>query len=451
MKSLFWRYLLTQWAALFLLLAISVGLTNYFATQRTKALSTLQPTNLVLNAIRIAAQEGEEGLKAWVKDINRQQVALTIYVLNAQDQDILDQDVHPRLLYSLRLARQNTQNRHSTDNLRQDATWWQSHLLTLPDGGKLRLVFLPYDNSRWDLLSLHPISLILIFLALLITFIFCWLMARYVAWPVEKLGQATRLFAAGHLATRAPVMLSQRQDALGQLAQDFNAMASRIQTQLETKEQLLRHLAHELRSPLTRLQLAVELASHKGTQLDKQLARIAREGERLEIRLQHILLLARSSELAGSCSDIDIGELISEIVHDSMYEHHAPHIIWQAPCQTVLFHGDRHSLHSALENVIRNALLYAAQAGPIQLRVEQEPHAIHIYVRDAGTSLSTADIASMFEPFQRAMQHRQQEGSGLGLSITQACIQAHGGYVEAYLLPQAQGFEVHLCLPAIRP
>lgn len=447
MKSLFWRYLLTQWAALLLLLVLSIGLTTYFSSHRTEALNAAQPTNMVLNALRIASQEGEAGLKEWVRDINRQQIALTIYILNAQDEDILGQEIHPRLLYSLKLARQGANNRHSTKNLLPTATWWQTHLLTLPDGGKLRLIFLPYDNSRWDLLSLLPVSITLILLALAITFIFCLLMARYVAWPIEQLGQATRRLAAGHLHTRAPVRVSQRQDALGSLAQDFNTMASRLQSQLEAKEELLRHIAHELRSPLTRLQLAVELAKQKSAPLERQLERIRRESERLDTRLKHILQLARSSELAGSCQHFDLVELIEEIISDSAYECQKPTIHWSPPPEPILFFGDRHNLHSAIENVIRNAVLYAGHAGPICVQLLQDGQYTHIYVRDKGSSLRAQDIAVMFEPFQRSMQHRHQEGTGLGLSISKACIQAHGGEIFARLLPHQQGFEVHLQLP----
>jgi two-component system sensor histidine kinase CpxA len=161
-------------------------------------------------------------------------------------------------------------------------SWWEPQKLVLPDGSQLLLLFLPFDSSHWEVLALSPVALALVLFALAVTAPFCWALSRHVTAPLAQLRQTTHALSAGRLDAHTPAKLARRKDELGQLARDFDAMADRLKALVDTREQLLHNIAHELRSPLARLRLAAELARRKDERQDLQLDRIELECERLD-------------------------------------------------------------------------------------------------------------------------------------------------------------------------
>ena len=137
-------------------------------------------------------------------------------------------------------------------------------------------------------------------LALVVSAVVCFLLARYIVAPIDRLRHATRQMAGGDLNVRVSSSMRGRHDDLGLLATDLDTMAERVRTLLETKQQLLRDVSHELRSPLARLQLALSLARRQDNPAERHLARIACEADRLEQLIARTLKLARLERPAGT-------------------------------------------------------------------------------------------------------------------------------------------------------
>jgi two-component system sensor histidine kinase CpxA len=286
----------------------------------------------------------------------------------------------------------------------------------------------------------------------------CYLLARYLAAPVDRLRLATRQLAAGDLDVRVLPALRGRQDDLGLLAADLDAMAQRLRLLLEAKQQLLRDVSHELRSPLTRLQLALSLARRDHSSADRYLARIACEADRLEQLIARTLKLVRLERLANAPIEprsVDIGELLHHIASDVAIEADA------RGCQVnvqvrepVLVCGDPELLRSAFENVIRNAVRFSPAGAVVVVstrRVAESDtgESVEIAVHDSGPGVPEKELSLIFEPFYRvdaARAHQGTAGEGLGLAIAARALAVHGGAISAHNMPGG-GFAVVVTLP----
>ena len=152
-----------------------------------------------------------------------------------------------------------------------------------------------------------------------------FLLARHITDPITKLRKATREFATGNLGTRVSETLGKRQDEIAQLGLDFDQMTSQIQNLIKDRQQLLRDISHELRSPLARLFVALEISKNKASEdVMPNLQRIALEAERLNTLIGEILLLNKLE--TGSnlriCKLVDLSELIHRIGEDANFEAH---------------------------------------------------------------------------------------------------------------------------------
>ncbi|MEW6130371.1 MAG: ATP-binding protein [Acidobacteriota bacterium] len=286
----------------------------------------------------------------------------------------------------------------------------------------------------------------------------CYGLARYFTAPLVKLRQATRQLAAGNLSARVEAG-NRRRDELADLGRDFDEMAERIQSLMDAQQRLLHDISHELRSPLTRLNIALELARESdGEEARWALERIAREADRLNDLINQLLTLSRLESRASSQANeaIDLKRLVEEIVFDADFEAHsrnrAVRLIAASDCA---ISGNQQLLHSAIENVVRNAVTYTTQDTVVEVALRCETtgenhtssHAI-ITVLDKGQGVPQAALADIFRPFYRVADARDREsgGTGLGLSISQRAVEFHGGRVKATNAPNA-GLLVEISLP----
>ena len=196
--------------------------------------------------------------------------------------------------------------------------------------------------------------------AALLSAIISFFLARSLATPIEAVRSASRKIAAGDLATRVSPSIPARQDEIGQLAADFDAMAARLEAMQVANQRLLQDVSHELRSPLARLSVALEIARKKGAgQIESEIERIGLESERLETLVNDVLGLLRESSQAPSSLDeeFDLSELLSDLVEVVNYEvaEGKPGIVW-SPAGPCPFHGDRELMWRAVENLLRNAV-----------------------------------------------------------------------------------------------
>lgn len=293
--------------------------------------------------------------------------------------------------------------------------------------------------------------------AALLSALISYFLARSLATPLDALSRASRQIAAGELSTRVRHSMPRRQDEIGRLAVDFDAMASRLQAMQTANKRLLQDVSHELRSPLARMSVALEIARNKGTgKIQSEIDRIALEAERLETLVNDVLGLLRetSESTAKLDEDIDLAELLSDLVGVVNYEvpEGKPGIAWQ-PRQPCAFHGDRELLWRALENLLRNALRHTDPEHGVVLGLEQDSRKalVHLTVRDFGGGVPEAELEKIFEPFYRVQESRDRGsgGHGLGLSIAATAVRRHGGEIVASNAPNG-GLEVRISLPLNR-
>jgi two-component system sensor histidine kinase CpxA len=285
----------------------------------------------------------------------------------------------------------------------------------------------------------------------LVSTVICFFLTRHLVGPIDRLRQATREMSAGNLSVRMAPRLKGRQDDLALLAADFDNMAERVQNLLESKQQLLRDVSHELRSPLTRLQLALSLARREDGGVERQLTRIENEADRLEQLIARILKLVRLERPASAFQgvSVDVGRLLETIAQDVAIEAEARNCTVSVHTEPGLqVSGDPELLHSAFENVIRNAVRYGPSGSAVVVTAGRGDW-IHVTVRDHGPGVPEKDLKLIFEPFYRvdAARDRAGGGEGLGLAIAARAIAVHGGSIEAHNAGGG-GLEVAMRLPA---
>ncbi|NPU83881.1 MAG: HAMP domain-containing protein [Syntrophaceae bacterium] len=292
---------------------------------------------------------------------------------------------------------------------------------------------------------------------LLVSGFICYLLARYLTVPILKIGVAAREFAAGNLEVRVAPALGKRSDETSRLARDFDLMAERIASLLNAQRTLLRDISHELRSPLARLNLALELCREKADrEADKWLDRIELEAGRLNEMIGHILTLnqAETGITEADRADVDMVEMVREIAEDAAFEaegiRRGLKITALEPC---FVNGHRNLLRRAIDNVVRNAVRYSREGTDVEisLRCTEIPSGTEavIVIRDHGKGVPEEAIPNLFRPFYRVGEGREREsgGTGLGLAITEKAVRLHGGTVRAANAPGG-GLLVEISLPA---
>jgi signal transduction histidine kinase len=279
-----------------------------------------------------------------------------------------------------------------------------------------------------------------------VAILLCYWLAFHLTQPVRKLQKAVERFGRGDLSARAA---STRRDELGQLARTFDRMADRIETLLTAERRLLLDISHELRSPLARLGVAVELA-RSGDNLDAALNRIQKESDRLNSLVGQLLQVTRAEGDPNLLSReaIRLDELVQQLVEDARIEAAARGCTLQLDAQEpATVEGDPELLRRAIENVIRNAIRYAPRESFIEISLRPKDHRAVVKVRDRGPGVPDEALGQLFDPFYRVEtdRNRASGGIGLGLSIARRAIELHKGSIRAH---NAQpGLEVELELP----
>lgn len=294
----------------------------------------------------------------------------------------------------------------------------------------------------------------------LTTFVLVLLFSR----PLVRLRRAARRLAEGDLAARvegsSSGAMGSHSDEFQGLVHDFNHMAERLESMVGAQRLLLRDVSHELRSPLSRLSVALELAREdEPLDRDKHLARIEREAERLNQLIGQLLTLSsmEARESTRSFRPVSLNRLCEEILPDAEYE------AQRRPCTVVLEQeaecvilGDWELLYRAIENVIRNAIRYTGPETQVTIRVMESlidgKKVAAIEVKDCGPGIPDAELEHIFRPFYRVDQARSSwtGGFGVGLAITERAVRLHGGSLRAtnraeggtsilFLLPREDG------------
>jgi len=260
----------------------------------------------------------------------------------------------------------------------------------------------------------------------------CYLLAYYLTYPVRKLERAVERFGRGDLSARAA---TRRRDELGELGRTFDRMADRIQTLLDAEHRLLLDISHELRSPLARLRVAVELA-RSGQNRDAYLDRIDKEAERLNSLVGGLLQVTRVEGDPDSLrrEPVRLDRLLEELVAVSSLEAEARGSeVRLVGTQPATVQGDAELLRRAIENVIRNAIRHAPEGTAVEAGMEVAGGRVTVRIRDYGPGVPEEALPRIFDAFYRVETDRDRAsgGAGLGLSIARRAVELHQGTIRA--------------------
>lgn len=269
--------------------------------------------------------------------------------------------------------------------------------------------------------------------------------------PLRDLRDAVRrILQTGQTDDRVPVYGTQ--DDVDELSSLFNAMLARITTLIHAMRNSLDHVAHDLRTPMTRMRVTAEaaLASNDPAKYREALSDCLEESERVSSMLTTLMDIseAETGTMKLNVVPVELAKLIAEIT--DLYEDTAEDagLTLQAsvPAELIV-NGDRDRLRQALANLVDNAIKYTPRGGRIDVSASKEANAVVIRVVDTGAGISEQDLPRIFDRLYRGDQSRATRGLGLGLSLVRAYVEAQGGKVTAENNPGG-GSTFTITLPA---
>ena len=294
-------------------------------------------------------------------------------------------------------------------------------------------------------------------LILLITLL-CFALAYHIASPIHSIQLTARRVAQGDLKARVPASVSRRFDELSALAKDFDSMVGRLDLLMQTQKNLLNSVSHELRSPLARINLSVALLKKRYSEdSDDMFQRLDRDVTKIDLLIGQLLTLSRLEAGLSSAEreDVNLTQLVEGAAADSNFEAEASgkSVSFHATGEFITGKADPHSLRSACENIIRNAVRFTQPGTNVEVvlaidRSTPEPLAI-VSVRDHGPGVPEESLKAIFQPFYRISSDGQgPDGNGLGLAIAAEAIRLHHGTISAANL-RPTGLEMTIRLPIV--
>jgi len=360
---------------------------------------------------------GRAGLNAVIAKIQRIAQVQAVFT-DSQGTDLLTGQARPELLRRPARSRWRLPFPFTT----------RRPVIAREDTSKQYWLFLIDQRRNLTFFFLQPQHLWIIGLVTLL----CYGFAYHLTSPVRRLRTVLERFGQGDLSARAAI---RRKDELGELATSFNQMADRIQTLLAAERRLLLDISHELRSPLARLGVAVELA-RSGEDRAHMLDRIQKEADRLNELVAELLQVTRveGDPSMQKAENVPLDELLADIVYDSLLEAKSKDctLLLKAPVAVTLS-GDEELIRRAVENVIRNAIRYAPTGSPIDIDLKKLGGMAEICVRDYGPGVPAEALPRIFDPFYRvdSDRNRMSGGVGLGLAIARRSVELHKGKLTA--------------------
>jgi two-component system sensor histidine kinase CpxA len=452
MHSLLLRFFLAFW----LIIAITTGaaaISGYYYSERLREASeNFGDSETMLEASDSLQRGGRSGLENWLRS-QPDDPPVVVFILDEQNRDLLGRRAPTRIMEAIRRFgdRQGRSrgSRRDSDNLRPARPLTQ---LIGPDNAVYTMFVVPRRGALDDWFEEESLPYFLI-LAIAVSAIVSYLLARAISKPVRRFREATVAIAGGNLDTRVAQTVGARRDEIGHLARDFDVMTDELQRAWEQQTELMRNVSHELRSPLARLRVALELARRQAGDLP-EFIRIESESERLDGLIGQILNYSRLEARDGDDPvRIDLVDLVSVVVEDVNYECRSSGIDGVTIDLEVegnpVVDGFAEMLSSATENVLRNAVRHSPADASVTVRLRGDAADAIIEIQDQGSGVPEDEIEQLFEPFFRASDAAEKSdyrGSGLGLAITRRAIEKNGGSIAASNVTGG-GFLVSIRLP----
>lgn len=430
MRSLLIRIFLSFWSIIVITIVAAAALGYMYAERVRNTIQSFEVSDAMLAASSALREDGREGLTDWLRSLP-DVTASYIFILDDRGQDLLGRRVPPPVEVAIRRfgspGFQRPSQTREFGNLRPARPFTQ---LVGPDDQVYTFFVLPPQGrvGRW---LVERGIVVVIFLALLISATVSYLLARAMSRPIRRFRESAVALANGNLDARVADHVGKRRDEIGLLAQDFDRMADELQQASLRQKELMRNVSHELRSPLARLSVALELARRKSGDL-AEFDKIDKETGRLDEMIGQILKFSRlDAEVREQQQAIDLAELLHSIVEDVRYEYGDEARISADIDTTVSIHGYPAALRSGLENVLRNAMQHNRPGGEVFMSLEVEESEAVVAITDQGGGVAAEDLEKIFEPFYRATSDASKPGSGLGLAIASRAMAMNAGTMTA--------------------
>jgi len=451
MPRVFWRIFFAFWLVIVLSITATVVLNIRLDQARQQDGQTSERVERIARGVRLRAlrelnRGGPRALARWGRVQTRTGGRVQILILDAQARELNDRRIPPSLNPLTAAWRSDRPLPETPRGARKLAD--VSH----PVHG--RFLILAQTPPRPLLLRmfgpLGPVGLLAV--ALMASILISWLLARTLTRPITRIRKTGRALGRGELDARVEPKITKRKDELGELANDFNAMASRLQALLQRQQELLRDVSHELRSPLARMRVALTLVEDAKTDAERAeyLERMETEIQRLDGLIENVLRYARlTQEEFPDRTTEDLAAMLESLVDSARLEARAKSIdVSYSGPDHLPFSAYPELLERALENVLRNAIAYSPAGSRIEVQVTDSDDQVQIRILDQGPGIPDDKLEAVFEPFMRISAERSEQGrsGGIGLAIVRAAVARHRGSVRASNRPDG-GLEVRIKLP----
>lgn len=296
-------------------------------------------------------------------------------------------------------------------------------------GGYEYILLMPPKREAINkVIGLH---LLIVLSSIILIIIGIYFIMRWLLKPVKLLDEGVRRIRDGDMDYR---IKSRRTDELGLLITSFNEMRAEIKNMIKGREHLLVDVSHELRSPITRVKVALEFLDENETKKN-----ISDDIAEFESKISELLETERLNSKYGDIrkEETEISGLTSEVIKN--YDSIKPGIKVLSFPKNIKLNIDKERIRIVFRNILDNALKYSDPSGyPIEISVKEKIDEITIAIRDFGTGIPAKDLTFVFEPFYRVDKSRSKEtgGYGLGLSLCKKIMEAHKGAINITSKPE---------------
>lgn len=430
MRGVFLKIYLAFMVTALVTTAVTITLAAYYRQWSNDSVNLIAPTGGYISAAELILQQGGEPLLLeWLLRFERHP-SVNAYVFDDQGLSLLPDPPPTVVNYALSAESYEAQvNPVSRSEILVKApiesVEGRVYLLVVEFMHPLVVFNLP-AYLGWGLLA-----------SFLIFAIWSLLLSGYLTRPVRFMQKTVQAFASGDWHARMDPRSLRRRDELGELSREFNHMAGYIERLIHDQKQLVSDVSHELRSPLARSTVALELARLDAVpDQEEHLDRIELETQRLNEMIEDLLNMAKldAQQDHSHWSDVHCDNVLQQVVDDARFEHPDSEVnLTLAEGLPVVF-GDRKLLKSAFENITRNALLHTQEGTSVDLSARVKNGLIRIVIRDHGPGVPDDKLEDLLRPFVRAESARERlgqghRGFGLGLAIAHRVVSHHRGQI----------------------
>lgn len=434
-NSIFWR-LFTALIAVIVLSSALASAALWYAQQERIALGGLDlhagGRKAVQLALTVNAWGGRDALVQWLQSPSNSRP--TVYIVDESGSEISGRAAPEP---ALRAIASKMSARAEAAMLEEQAL---SAIVHVEIDSRPYTAFASYAGNPPDFRRLNPFHrdvplAAILAAAFILTALVSAVLAYYYTRPLRKLDAAMRDFADGQLDTRVVSTIGRADAEVTALAQMFDRMAEQISSLIHRQRKLFHSVSHELRSPLARIDVALELARIDPGRVPASLERIDREVREIDHLVERLLTYARLEEGTKlELAPADICSIAERAAEDAAFEAQKKNVrvaVTRPAEGAIELPVNEPAIRSAIENILRNGLRHTPAGSELAIRVESAPDAVRIACTDEGPGMPEEELGHIFDPFMRGSREQTGTGFGLGLSIARSAVLAHGGRISA--------------------